>query len=96
MTSYVHRLVWEEAHGPLPEGWHVHHLNGDTLDNRLENLVALPGVKHARLHGKLTDEQVEAIRQRYVSGKVSHRELAEEFGVSQSNITLILQGKRWH
>lgn len=33
-----HRLVWEQAHGPLPSGATVHHRNGDKLDNRLENL----------------------------------------------------------
>lgn len=42
-----HVLVWERAHGPLPAGWVVHHLNGDRKDNRLENLVALPRSEHS-------------------------------------------------
>jgi len=45
-----HRLVWEAAHGPLPKGWVVHHRNGDGLDNRLENLQAMPHGEHDRLH----------------------------------------------
>lgn len=24
-TASVHRIAWEAAHGPIPEGWHVHH-----------------------------------------------------------------------
>lgn len=49
----VHRVVWEEAHGPLPPRWHVHHINGDTLDNRLENLIALSPRDHNRIHAAL-------------------------------------------
>ena len=36
------REIWQEAHGPIPKGWLIHHLNGDTGDNRLENLAAVP------------------------------------------------------
>lgn len=41
-----HRLVWEAAHGLLPEGYVVHHLNGLKDDNRLENLAAMPRNGH--------------------------------------------------
>ena len=41
-----HRLVWEAAHGPLPEGYVVHHLNGIKEDNRLENLAAMARREH--------------------------------------------------
>lgn len=42
-----HILVWEEAHEMLlPKGCIVHHLNGDPLDNRSENLVAVRKEKH--------------------------------------------------
>ncbi|NBV25189.1 MAG: hypothetical protein EBS05_25130, partial [Proteobacteria bacterium] len=42
-----HRAVWEEMYGTLPEGWDVHHENGDTHDNRLSNLRPLPHNHHA-------------------------------------------------
>lgn len=45
-----HRLVWEAAHGPIPEGWHIHHRNEKKADNRLENLEALPWPEHKRRH----------------------------------------------
>lgn len=33
-----HIFVWQNAHGIVPDGGVVRHINGDTLDNRLENL----------------------------------------------------------
>lgn len=46
----LHREVWQDANGPIPEGWHVHHKNGDKLDNRLENLELIPISEHSRHH----------------------------------------------
>jgi len=48
-----HRLIWEKANGSIPEGWHVHHINGVKTDNRLRNLIALPNGEHIRKHGLL-------------------------------------------
>lgn len=36
--TMLHRVIWEEANGPIPEGMSIDHINGDTKDNRLENL----------------------------------------------------------
>lgn len=41
-----HVMVWEAAHGPIPKGWHVHHLNGVRNDNRPENLVGMSASDH--------------------------------------------------
>ena len=46
-----HRFVWEAAHGAIPRGWVVHHLNGIKSDNRLENLQAMARGHHSpRVH----------------------------------------------
>jgi DNA-binding CsgD family transcriptional regulator len=42
-----HRIVWEKKHGDIPDGWIVHHLNGNKLDNRIENLSAMPRKQHS-------------------------------------------------
>ena len=44
---------------------------------------------------KLTDEKVMEIRERYTQGGVFYRQLAQEFGVSQSLIGLVIQRKKW-
>lgn len=52
VKGYVreHILVWEKHHGRmLPDGWIIHHMNGKSLDNHPENLLAMPNKKHSRL-----------------------------------------------
>lgn len=47
---FEHILIWQTVHNrKLPEGWEVHHLNGIGIDNRPENLVALPSSKHKKV-----------------------------------------------
>jgi hypothetical protein len=45
-----HRHVWEQHNGPIPASHHIHHINGNKLDNRIENLQCLPAVEHRALH----------------------------------------------
>lgn len=84
---YLHRYLWERAHGPVPEGCHVHHKDGDPSNNSLENLeVVTPGEhwgKHdeARKRWWASPEFAQHIRQ---AG-----ELAAEWHRSES-------GKDWH
>ena len=37
-TLYYHRLVWLLVNGGIPEGKELDHINGDRIDNRLDNL----------------------------------------------------------
>lgn len=49
--QYEHRAVWEQANGrPIPGGFHIHHINHDRSDNRLENLSLVLGTEHNRWH----------------------------------------------
>lgn len=46
----LHRVVWESAHGPIPPGWHVHHVDGDRCNNALGTLRLLPARDHLSHH----------------------------------------------
>lgn len=44
-----HHLVWESQNGPLPDGYDIHHIDGDTYNNDIDNLECLSHEAHARL-----------------------------------------------
>lgn len=48
--SSLHRDVYRDHHGTIPDGWHVHHIDGDTENNDPANLEAISPSDHARHH----------------------------------------------
>lgn len=101
----VHRLVLEAFVGACPEGMECRHLNGQSRDNRLENLrwgtkaenfedrvrhgTILKGERHPGV--KLTEDQVREIR----SAPGSQSSIAARYGVEQTNISAIKRWKSW-
>jgi len=51
-TIDEHRLVWIQNYGDIPEGMVVHHVNGDKMDNRIENLELMENRAHSRMHAE--------------------------------------------
>ena len=48
----LHRQMWIDAYGPIPKGHIVHHKDGDSLHNDLDNFELLSNAKHASMHGR--------------------------------------------
>lgn len=48
----LHRLIYENEYGPIPKGYDIHHIDGNKLNNDLDNLVALSRKEHTSLHGE--------------------------------------------
>ncbi len=45
----LHRIIYIMHYGLIPEGYHIHHKDGDRKNSRLENLECVSPLKHASL-----------------------------------------------
>ena len=104
----VHILVMKSFVGEKPmKNICVRHLNGDKLDNSLNNLsygTYKENEDDKKNHGswnkritncKLSPEQVNTIREKFRTGNYTHYELSVEFKVSRPTITRVINKKIW-
>jgi len=106
----AHRLVFAAFNGPIPAGMFINHLDGDKTNNAISNLEATTpsgncrhalstGLCEGRARGErsnlstLTSIQVAQIRS--LSGFSTQQAIADFFGISQSNVSRILNSKTW-
>lgn len=107
--ALVHRLVAAAFHGPCPDGLECNHKNGIKRDNRPENLeyvtkgqnehhahqIGLKSHKGSRnANAKLNERAVHECKKMYAAG-VSQSKIAKRFGVSQSAVSLTINGRNW-
>jgi hypothetical protein len=57
--EYRYRLVWEHRNGPIPIGFVIHHIDGDQLNDDINNLQCLLDKEHKILHatGRIFSEE---------------------------------------
>jgi hypothetical protein len=52
MNRKLHRYIYEQVHGPIPEGFQVHHIDENPLNNSLDNLTVMTIHDHRSYHNK--------------------------------------------
>lgn len=105
---YVHRLVMLAFNGDSTK--QTNHINGQKADNRLSNLEYVTPSENA-IHAiglfgkwmgkgeessqaKLSQAEVNQIKD--MRGQYSQRELARRFGISEAQVSRIINGIRWN
>ena len=48
----LHRLIYEDHYGPIPKGMQIHHIDGDTTNNNIDNLEMISISEHNKRHNK--------------------------------------------
>lgn len=69
----LHRTVWKFYNGKIPSGYHVHHIDGNTANNDIANLMLMKQHDHLSIHSS-TEEAKERSRKHIDS--VRHLALA--------------------
>lgn len=59
----LHRQVWMDHYGEIPPGHHIHHKDGDTENNSIENLECVSPKDHAKKH-PMSEEERQRARER--------------------------------
>lgn len=102
------RVAYEAWVAPIPPGMAVcHRCDNPPCINPEHLFLGSKAVNNADMRNKrrdangerhaghrLTDEQVAQIRARYAGGGVYQKDLAEEYGVSQQLVSLIVRSRR--
>lgn len=105
------RVAWTLTHGDIPNDlWVLHECDNPPccnpahlfLGTHIDNVADMVSKNRVcrtsgsdRWVSKLDEPTIIGIRQRYAAGGVTQQELADEFGVSFQNISMIVLRKTW-
>ena len=93
----VHILVLNAFKSKKADEVEGKHIDGDTLNNKIENLKWARGKNRGENSGRhvLTEIQVKKIRERYAAGDITQLELGKIYGVNYSTIGHIVRRQTW-
>lgn len=108
-SKLLHSLLLETFVCPPPKGYQCRHLDGNKLNNSLDNLCwgtpkenCQDEVRNGKSkngernpYSKLTEPVVKLIFSTYHDGIYNQYELAKQFGVSRSTISDIVSKRNW-
>ena len=84
----LHRAVWEYYNGKIPEGYHIHHIDGDIDNNDISNLECVFSKQHLSEHSKKNWENQE-YREKASKNLEEQREKTKQWHASA-------EGREWH
>lgn len=90
----AHALVWDAFGVGSRVGHHIHHIDENPQNNRIENLARLTPREHRQAHSSLSVKDVRAIRRRIADGTPASR-VALDYPVTDRMILYIASGERW-
>jgi len=105
VTWMTHRLSWEWAYGPIPDGlWVLHKCDvpacvrpdhlflGTQRDNNNDRTAKGRGGRVGTRVTKFGEDDVREIRRLYNAG-MTQREVGEKYGVTQATVSNIITGR---
>jgi hypothetical protein len=83
----LHREIWKFYNGEIPKGWHVHHKDGNYLNNDISNLEAISPEQHRAEHKDNLIKSLKSDERREHLKRIQG--LSKEWHKSE-------EGRKWH
>ena len=83
----MHRYVWEFYNGKIPKGYDIHHKDGNTDNNTIENLECITEEEHNRKHAE--ERKLRGVSEKQRQHLAHIQELAKQWHASP-------EGLEWH
>ena len=69
----IYILVWTLFRGLIPKGFVIHHIDGDKLNDRLDNLVLMTDSGHGLIHHQKKNVKIKGLRPKSKKGENNPR-----------------------
>lgn len=108
---YAHRVIYESVYGPIPDGLEINHMDGNPLNNSLDNLEAVTcveNIRHAmrtglrdnparggRLPQARLTEASVADIRKMLASGAKQKDVASKFGITQSAVSHVASRRSW-
>lgn len=85
-TLLLHRVVWEDNNGKIPDGYQVHHKDHNRDNNSIENLELMSQAEHMRMH----------TLERIASGDIDVEKATKRIHEAAREWHKSAEGRAWH